>query len=126
MTLIVSGGLRLPEEFAKALALGADAVALGSAALQALGCIASRQCHTGRCPTGIATQDPDLRRRLEVEKGAQGLSRFLTRSVALMTQLARACGRTALAELSTEDLASPHRHTAELAQVAFMGDPPGG
>ena len=126
LTLIVSGGLRLPEEFAKALALGADAVALGSAALQALGCIASRQCHTGRCPTGIATQDPDLRRRLEVEKGAQGLSRFLTRSVALMTQLARACGRAALAELSAEDLASPHRRTAELAQVAFMGDPPGG
>ena len=63
MTLIITGGLRIPADFAKALALGADAIALSNSAIQAIGCIGMRACHTNNCPVGIATQKEHLRRR---------------------------------------------------------------
>ncbi len=121
VTLIVTGGLRLPEDFFKALALGADGVALGSAALQAIGCVAARICHTNRCPAGIATQDPRLRARLEVDQAAERLARFLRASVELMKLLARACGHDDLGGLKPELLTSWKREMAELAGVAFAG-----
>jgi len=123
VTLIVAGGLRLPEDVFKALALGADGVALGAAALQAMGCIASRICHTNRCPTGIATQDPELRARLDVETAALRLSRFLRRSVEAMELLARVCGRDDLSRLDPSLLTSWKRETAELAGIAWAGAP---
>ena len=56
ITLVITGGLRVAEDFAKALMLGADAVAVSNAALQAIGCLGMRACHTNNCPVGIATQ----------------------------------------------------------------------
>ena len=121
VTLIVTGGLRTPADCVKALALGADGIALANAAIQAIGCVGARICHTNRCPAGIATQDPQLRRRLEVEHAAQRLARFLHAAVALMQVLARACGHDHLRGFSSNDLASWHRELAELAGIAWSG-----
>ena len=121
VTLVVTGGLRMPADFTKALALGADAVALSNAAIQAVGCVAARICNTGNCPSGVATQDPKLRARLDVDNGAERLARFFGASVALMTALCRACGRDRFSELSAADLTSWKRDTAELAGVRWAG-----
>ncbi|OOG23420.1 glutamate synthase [Thioalkalivibrio denitrificans] len=114
VTLIITGGLRLPEDFIKALALGADGIAIANSAIQAVGCIAARMCHTNQCPSGVATQDPKLRKRLDVEAGAERLARFLTSSVALMQVMARACGHDHLAKFNRNDLAAWKREMREL------------
>jgi glutamate synthase domain-containing protein 2/nitrite reductase/ring-hydroxylating ferredoxin subunit len=76
ITLIATGGLRTAADFAKAMALGADGVAISNSAMQAIGCIAMRACHTNNCPVGIATQKENLRARLAVDEGAKRLARF--------------------------------------------------
>ncbi|MDF1700606.1 MAG: glutamate synthase-related protein [Planctomycetota bacterium] len=121
VTLIATGGLRTPADFAKALALGADGVAVSNAALQAIGCLGMRACHTNNCPVGIATQKQHLRDRLPVQQGAERLARFFTSSVELMEVLARACGHTALSEFTADDLTTFHPQMAALAGVRFGG-----
>jgi glutamate synthase domain-containing protein 2 len=98
VTLVATGGLRTPSDFAKALALGADAVAAANSAIQARGCLGMRACHTNNCPVGVATQRPRLRDRLPVDEAAERLNRFLRSSVELMQVLARACGHRRLAD----------------------------
>ncbi|RME71009.1 MAG: glutamate synthase, partial [Chloroflexi bacterium] len=92
VTLIITGGLRTESDFVKALALGADGIAIANSALQAIGCLGMRACHTNNCPVGIATQKEHLRARLVVEKSAEQLKNYLQATVHLMTVLARACG----------------------------------
>ncbi len=121
VTLIATGGLRTPADFAKALALGADGVAVSNSALQAIGCLGMRACHTNNCPVGIATQKQHLRDRLPVEAAAQRLARFFGASVELMQVLARACGHTHLGEFNAGDLTTFNRPMAELSGVAFGG-----
>jgi glutamate synthase domain-containing protein 2 len=121
VTLIITGGLRTPADFAKALALGADGVAVSNAALQAIGCIGMRACHTNNCPVGIATQRPDLRTRLPVGEAAARLTRFFDSSVALMEVLARAGGHRRLADFSPDDLTTFKREMADLSGVGFSG-----
>jgi len=121
VTLIVTGGLRTPADFAKALALGADGVAVSNAALQAIGCLGMRACHTNNCPVGIATQKAHLRSRLLVEQAAQRLARFFTASVDLMKILARACGHDHLNKFCIDDLTAWKRETAYLTGVAYAG-----
>jgi nitrite reductase/ring-hydroxylating ferredoxin subunit len=88
VTLIITGGLRTPADFVKALALGADAIAVSNAALQAIGCIAMRACHTNNCPVGIATQKPHLVARLAVDKSARQLANFFEASVGVSSRYA--------------------------------------
>jgi nitrite reductase/ring-hydroxylating ferredoxin subunit len=121
VTLIITGGLRTPADFAKALALGADAIAIANSAIQAIGCLGMRACHTNNCPVGIATQKPSLTARLIVDKSADRLARFLETSVELMQILARACGHTHLNELSVDDLVTWKDDMSRLAGVPYGG-----
>jgi len=124
VTLVITGGLRTPADFVKALALGADAIALSNAAMQAIGCLGLRMCNTNTCPVGIATQDPELRQRLKVDNAAEGLGRFFGASKELMQVLARACGHRALKDFSTSDLTTWKKQMAELSGVPFGGATP--
>ena len=124
MTLIVTGGLRHEGDFAKALALGADGVAVSNAALQAIGCLGMRACHTNNCPVGIATQQPGLRARLEVQKSAQQLANFFEASVGLMKVLARACGHDDFSKFNIQDLTTWKRDLADLTGVHYAGASP--
>lgn len=121
VTLIITGGLRVPEDFAKAMALGADGVAVSNSALQAVGCIAARMCNTNNCPAGIATQNPDLRALLNVDAGAIRLATFFNTSVQLMQILSRACGHDHLSKLQQSDLTTWKKEMADLSGVSFGG-----
>lgn len=124
VTLIVTGGLRTPADFAKALALGADGIAVSNAAIQAIGCLAMRACHTNNCPVGIATQKESLRKRLIIDEAAQRLDRFFRASVELMQVLARACGHTHLNQFCEDDLTTWNRDMAYLSGVKYAGAVP--
>ncbi len=121
VSLIITGGLRVPEDFAKALALGADAIAVSNSALQAIGCIGMRACNSNMCPVGIATQQDHLRTRLMVEDASARLARFFNASIELMSILARACGHSRLNEFCIDDLTTFKTQMAELTGVEFGG-----
>jgi len=121
VTLIITGGLRRPADFAKAMALGADGIAVSNAAIQAIGCIGMRACHTNNCPVGIATQKPHLRARLPVDIAAERLARFFLAAVELMTVLARAAGHDHLNKFSDDDLTTFKTDMADLTGVAYGG-----
>jgi len=121
VTLVITGGLRTHADFVKALALGADAIAVSNAAMQAIGCLGMRACNTDNCPVGIATQQPGLRQRLVIDDAAQRLTRFFQASVELMTVLARACGHTHLDQLDIDDLTTFDREMHHLAGIPYGG-----
>ena len=121
VTLIITGGLRVPIDFVKALALGADGVAISNSAMQSIGCVAARMCNTNNCPAGIATQKADLRQKLNIEKSANQLKNFFDASVTLMEVMARACGHDSLRKFNKRDLATWHRDMALLSGVKYCG-----
>ncbi len=121
ITLVITGGLRTPADYAKALALGADAIALSNVAMQAIGCIAMRACHTNNCPVGIASQKPHLVSRLVVEKSARQLENFFNASVDLMKVMARACGHDRLSGFNIDDLTTFDQNMAALSGVSYAG-----
>ena len=104
VSLCITGGFRDSMDIAKALAMGADAVALATASLIAIGCQQYRICHTGRCPVGITTQDPELRARLDVDKSAQRLFRFFAATQQELMCIARINGRDDVHQLDLTDL----------------------
>ncbi len=124
VTLIITGGLRTESDFVKALALGADGVAIANSALQAIGCLGMRACHTNNCPVGIATQKKELRARLVADESARRLARYLTATRELMQVLARACGHGHLSEFRPADLTSWKRDVAYLTGVRYAGVAP--
>jgi methylamine---glutamate N-methyltransferase subunit C len=121
ITLIITGGLRTPVDFVKALCLGADGIAVANAALQAIGCVAARICNTNDCPSGIATQKEELRAKLNIDESASRLCRFLTASVELMKVMARACGHTHLNQFNANDITTWKREMAELTGIKYAG-----
>ena len=121
VTLVITGGLRTHTDFAKALALGADAIAVSNSAMQAIGCIGMRACASNNCPVGIATQKPELRARLPVDEAAHRLHRFFAASTELMGVLARACGHTRLDEFCTDDLTTFDHDMARLTGISYGG-----
>jgi glutamate synthase domain-containing protein 2 len=121
VTLLITGGLRMPMDFIKALALGADGIALSNSAMQAIGCVGARMCNTNQCPAGIATQNEALRKRLDVDHAAQRLANFFHASTELMQVMARACGHDHLNQFRLDDLATFDRDMASLAGVRYSG-----
>jgi len=116
ISLLITGGFRISADFAKAIALGADAVAIGTAALMAIGCQQYRICDTGKCPMGITTQDPELRARLDIENSARMLKNFLHASTDELQNFARLTGNEDIHKLSIDDLCTTNieisNHTA--------------
>lgn len=121
VTLVITGGLRKPADFAKALALGANAIAISNSALQAIGCLGMRACHTNNCPVGIATQRPELVARQVVDKSAERLANFFETSVELMKILARACGHSHLSGFERTDLITWKTEMCRLSGVTYGG-----
>lgn len=121
VSLIITGGLRVPSDFAKAMAMGADAVAISNSALQAIGCLGMRACHTDNCPVGIATQKQNLRSRLIIEKSAERLSNFFHASADLMRVISRALGHHNLTQLSLDDLSTFDYEMHKLTGIKYAG-----
>ena len=124
VTLIITGGVRTPADFIKAMCLGADGIALANSAMQAIGCVAARICNTNNCPAGIATQQGHLRARLDVERSAAQLNRFFRASVELMQVMARACGHDHLGGFNVGNITSYRHGMARLAGIEFAGVDP--
>ena len=121
VTLIITGGLRTHTDFAKAMALGADGVAIANSAIQAIGCLGMRACASNACPVGIATQRPELRARLVVDEAAARLTRYLGATVELMGVLAKACGHDHLSQFTLDDLTTFDRDLSFLSGVRYGG-----
>ncbi len=135
--LVAAGGIRSGVDAAKALALGADCVMIGTAALMALGCNSPRylddyealgtapgqchHCHTGRCPVGITTQDPELEKRMQVAAGAERVARYLTAMTMEITLLAKACGKSSVHNLEVEDLRALSLEASAFTGVKMAG-----
>jgi len=121
VTLIITGGLRVPIDFVKAMALGADGIAISNSAMQAIGCVAARMCNSNNCPAGIATQKKELREKLDIESSASRLHNFFNASTELMQVMARACGHDHLNKFNKDDLATWHQQMASLSGVKYSG-----
>ena len=117
ISLIITGGLRVSSDFAKAIAMGADAVAVASAALMALACQQYRICGTGMCPVGVATQDEELRKRLNGDVAALRVANFLNVTLEELKTFARITGHENLHDLSVDDLCTINREISEFTNI---------
>jgi glutamate synthase domain-containing protein 2 len=121
VTLIITGGLRVAEDFSKALMMGADAVAVSNSALQAIGCLGMRACNTNNCPVGIATQKDHLRARIEIDKSAKQLYNYFHASNELMKVVARACGHDHISKFNFDDLSTYDWDMHRLTGIRYGG-----
>lgn len=115
--LVITGGLRVSSDFAKAIAMGATAVAIASAAMVSLACKQYRICGSGRCPVGIATQDAKLRENLKIEEGAKRVYNYLNSSFEELKTFARITGHENIHELSVDDLVTINSEISEHTDI---------
>jgi glutamate synthase domain-containing protein 2 len=120
VTLIASGGLRNSADFAKCLALGADGIYIGTAALIAINCEQYRICYTGKCPTGITTQDPKVINQIDHNICVNRLSNFIEVSTKEIANLARIVGKNDVSKLDKDDLVSVDRNLARASGVKWV------
>jgi methylamine---glutamate N-methyltransferase subunit C len=120
ISLIITGSLRISPDFAKALALGADAIALGTSTLMAIGCQQYRICNTGKCPMGIATQDEELRKRLNVEHSAKQLENYLNVSTEELKTFARLTGSNDVHKLSESDICTTNTEISNHTSIEHV------
>ena len=121
VTLIITGGLRVAEDFAKAMMLGADAIAVSNSALQAIGCLGMRACNTNNCPVGIATQKENLRARLIIESSAKQLTNFFDATNQLIKVIARSCGHDDVSKFNQKDLTTLNYEISRMTGIAYSG-----
>lgn len=115
--LVITGGLRVSSDFAKAIAMGADAVAVASAGLIAAACQQYRICGSGRCPVGVATQDEELRKRLKGDAAAQRVGNFLNCTFEELKTFARITGHSDIHDLGREDLCTVSREISDYTDI---------
>ncbi len=121
ISLVVSGGIRDGSDVVKALALGADAVAIGTGAMVAMGCVVCLRCHEGKCAFGIGTQDPERRKRLNIDDAAQKVANYIQGMTYEAVLIAKAAGKTALANMEREDLRSMTLESCAMTGIPLMG-----
>ncbi|MEM7181658.1 MAG: glutamate synthase-related protein [Spirochaetota bacterium] len=121
VSLIITGGLRVAEDFAKAMMLGADAIAVSNSALQAIGCLGMRACSSNNCPVGIATQKENLRSRLQIEESAKQLHNYLHATQELLKVIARSCGHSHLQQFNFHDLSTLDYEIHRLTGIQYAG-----
>ena len=121
ITLVITGGLRIAEDFAKAMMLGADAIAVSNAAIQAVGCLGMRACGTNNCPVGIANQKENLRSRLIIDFSAKQLNNFFMATNDLIKVIARACGYDNISKFNQNDLSTFDYEMHRLTGIPYAG-----
>jgi glutamate synthase domain-containing protein 2 len=121
VTLVITGGLRVAEDFAKALMLGADAIAVSNAALQAIGCLGMRACGSNNCPVGIATQKESLRSRLIIDASAKQLHNYFDATNHLIKVISRACGYDDVNKFNRNDLSTFDFDMYKLTGINYAG-----
>lgn len=118
--LIITGGLRISSDFAKAIAMGADAIAIGTAAMIAIACQQYRVCNTGMCPVGIGTQREDLRKRLNIDACSQRLANYLNVVNGELKTFARITGKDDIHKLSIDDLVTTNREISDYTNISHV------
>ena len=121
ISLVVSGGIRDGSDVVKALALGADAVAIGTGAMIAMGCVVCLRCHEGKCAYGIGTQDPERRKKLDIDDAARKVANYIQGMTYEAVLIAKAAGKTALANMEREDLRSMTLESCAMTGIPLMG-----
>jgi glutamate synthase domain-containing protein 2 len=121
ISLMVSGGIRDGSDVVKALAIGADAVAIGTGAMIAMGCVVCLRCHEGKCAYGIGTQDPERRKKLNIDDAAQRVANYIQGMTYEALIIAKAAGKTALANMEREDLRSMTLESCAMTGIPLMG-----
>lgn len=118
--LVITGGLRVSSDFVKAIAMGADAIAIGSAALMAAACQQYRICNSGKCPVGAATQEEHLRKRLDIDKSAKRVANFLNVSLKELKAFARITGHSDIHDLSVKDLCTVNSEISNYTNIKHV------
>jgi glutamate synthase domain-containing protein 2 len=118
--LTITGGLRVSSDFAKALAMGANAVAIGTAAMIAAACQQYKICDSGDCPVGVATQDDELRKRLKIETASKRVENYLRVSTEELKTFARITGHDDVHDLNTDDLCTLNSEISDYTDIKHV------